>query len=460
MALQDIANVNITLETASVNRAGFGTPIFIGSHRWFDERIRTYTDISEVGEDIPEGSIEYIAAQGFFSQNPAPAEIKIGRRTANVILTPDAPAEYDEFTVRITFDNGTASQTVSASYVAASGDNQEDVVDGLITDLENGGIVGTGIAATKVGATTAATLKLAPAVTGDNFTMSNISSNLTLSTTDVSETPSALLSAIEAVDNDFYFVTAHDHTSSFVLAMAAAIETRDKEYFVSGQATAYIATVAVPATDLFGQLKDLQYFRTITFFHHTADTTFPETAFVGYGAPYDPGTITWANKRLVGVGASQDPSTGLLLSTTQQNNLSARNANFMQYVNGFSITREGKTAAGEWIDVIQSRDLLIARITEAYQNKLINTGKIPYTDSGINSMRSVVESVLNRYVSTPTQPNILQTSNPFTTTFPKAKDVSFGDKSARVLNASFVAFLAGAIHIVTISGKLTIEATA
>ncbi len=460
MALQDIANVTITLETASVSRAGFGTPLFIGAHRWFPERIRTYTDITEVEEDIPAGSIEHAAASAFFAQSPAPTQIQIGRRTANIILTPDAPAEYDEFTVSVTFDNGTSAQTVNASFVAGSGQDQEDVVDGLIADIENGGIVGTGVAATKVGTGASATLKIAPAVAGTNFSISGISSNLTLSVADVTETASQVLSAIEAVDNDFYVVTAHDHTSTFVLAMAAAIETRSKIYGVSGQSADYIAAVGEPATDLFGQLKDLQYFRTFTLFHHDADTEFPECAWIGKCLPSDPGTITWSHKRLSGVDVSQDPSTDLKLSTTQKNNLADRNANFVESAGGFAITREGKVAAGEWIDIIQSRDLLVARITEALQNLLINAGKIPYTDSGINSVNSTVISVLSRYVSTKTQPNILQETNPFTTSFPKAKDVSFADKAARVLNGSFVGFLAGAIHVANVTGKLTLDATA
>ena len=460
MALQDIVNVNISLETNSVSRAGFGTPLFIGAHRWFPERVRVYTSMTGVEEDIPDGCQEHAAAQLAFSQNPAPAQVKIGRRTANVILEPDAPAEYDEYTVSVTFDNGTASQTVNASYIAGSGEDQEDVVDGLIADIENGGIVGTGVQATKVGSGSAATLKIAPATVGTNFSISGISDNLSYSTTDVTESASDVLSAIEAVDNDFYFVAAHDHTSTFVLAMAAAIETRSKIYFMSGEDTDYIASLDEPATDLFGQLKDLQYFRTVTFFYHDADTVFPEMGWIGVIAPNDPGTITCALKRIAGLSASQNPSTGNLLSATEQNNLNSRNSNFLQSVGDFAITRDGKVAANEYIDIIQSRDLLVARITEAYQNKLINAGKVPYTDSGINSMRSVLISVLSRYVSTPTQPNILQSSNPFTTSFPRAKDVSFADKSNRVLSGSFVAFLSGAIHVVTISGKLTLEASA
>jgi hypothetical protein len=127
-------------------------------------------------------------------------------------------------------------------------------------------------------------------------------------------------------------------------------------------------------------------------------------------------------------------------------------------VGGVDIVREGKVVGGEWIDVIQSRDLLVARITEALQTKLISVGKVPYTDSGINSLRNVVETVLDRYVSTDVRPNILQENNPYETTFPPAVDVSFNDKAARTYSASFKAYLAGAIHVVTVDGVLTYDA--
>lgn len=453
MALQDITNVNIALETSAVSRVGFGTPLFIDAHRWFTERVRTYTSISGVAQDIPSGTPSYIAAQAFFSQNPSPAQIKLGRRQANILLTPAAPADYDVYTLTLVDTDG---DSVDIEIVAQDGDDEESIVDAIISAIVSATDVAEHISRTKNGTGTATTLTLSPTSASDTFTISDVSSNLAVSATAETEAAADVLAAIEAVDTDFYVITTYDHTSSFVLAMAAAVEARSKLYFASSQAQAILSAFTQSSTDLFAMLTDLNYFRTVTLFHHTADTTYPETAFVGKCLPFDPGTITWANKQLAGVAASRDPSTNLLLSDTQQGWLADRNANLIQVVGGLSITREGKVVAGEWIDIIQSRDLLVARITEAYQNFLINSGKVPYDDIGINATHSVLISVLSRYVTTKTQPNILRSEDPFETTFPRAADVSAEDKAARVLNASFVGHLAGAIHVVNINGTLTI----
>ena len=67
MAYIDLVTTNISLETNAVSTAGFGTPIFIGAHNWFPERVRSYGSLTEASADLPTDSDEYIALQGFFS---------------------------------------------------------------------------------------------------------------------------------------------------------------------------------------------------------------------------------------------------------------------------------------------------------------------------------------------------------------------------------------------------------
>lgn len=447
--LLPIANISISLATTAVSRKGFGTPIFIGSHRAFNERVRTYSSITAATADLLTGSDELQAATAFFSQNPAPQFIKIGRREADVILTPDAPATDDVFTITVSDTDG---DLVAVSVTAIVTDTEEDIVDGIKAAIDGDPNVSVHVTTTKNGTGSATTLTLSPTLTADTFSISGLA-KLTDTYTST-EVAGDALSAIEAVDNDFYFITAHDHTETFVLAMAAAVEARSKLYFTSNQDQAGLVALADPAVDTLGKLFELNYFRTAAIYHHEADTKFTECAFVGRGAPEDPGSITWANQQLAGVSTSSD-SSGLDISATQQINLVAREVNFIQNVGGVDITRQGRVSGGEWIDVIRSRDLLEARLTEAYQNQLINAPKIPYTDSGINSLRSTASSVLSRYVTTETNPNILEENDPFTLDFPRARDVSFADKAARTFNGSFTARLAGAIHIVTVNGTLT-----
>ena len=451
---ESIVDVSIALQTTSVSQVGFGIPLFIGAHRWFNERVKTYSSIKEVEADCPAGSDERIAATGAFSQTPSISQFKLGRRESDAILTPDAPAEGDVYSFTIV---DTDLDSYSISYTAQVTDlDAEDIVDGLLGVIAGETELVTHVTATKIGATTAGTLSLEPATPGtDAFSISAL-----VKLTDsypATEVAGTVLTAIEAVDEDFYFITAHDHTETFVLALAAAVEARNKQYFMATAEAGSLAALAVPATDIAGKLKELNYLHTNAFYHDDADTTFPECAFAGKGAPFTPGTITWAHQQLAGVATPISTVTGLALSSTEQDALIERECNYLRNLGGVNVIWPGTVASGNFIDETRIVHFLVARITEAYQIKLINSLKVPYTDIGIGEMQNVLTSLLTRYVETPAQPNILQENNPFTTSFPRARDVSAANKTARKLVASFEAFLAGAIHIVAITGSLSLD---
>lgn len=445
MALQDIVNVSISLQTTSVSRAGFGTSIFIGSHRWFTERVRVYNSIKAAEEDLPSGSEELAAVTTAFSQDVAPKSVKVGRRDVDVLtFTPTAVTTSGQtFGITVVGTNGTS---VAASFTTTTGsETATDVCNALRTGLSS--VVGVTVSGTD-------TLTLAEATAGTPFAVTKLD-DLTQTVT-VTETASQVLTAIEEEDSDFYFIAAHDHTETFVLAMAAAVEARSKIYFMSTDEAAALTALAQPATDILGKLEENNYFRTSGWFHQDADTKFPEMGFIAIASPYTPGGKIWANNKVAAI-ASSTSSTGKDLTFTQRNYLNARNANWVESVGGIDITRNGKVAGDEWIDAIRNRDYLEARITEGLQNLLINQPVIPYTDSGIGMVRSTVTSVLNRSVSTESKPSILQENNPYTTDFPRSADVPFAEKQLRELNASFVGYLAGAIQITNIKGTLTFD---
>jgi len=84
MSLQKIVNVTITRQTKIPTQTGFGTPLILGDSDRFGagERIRTYTELSQVVADFTVGDDEIQAATDMFSQAIKPPEIKIGQREA------------------------------------------------------------------------------------------------------------------------------------------------------------------------------------------------------------------------------------------------------------------------------------------------------------------------------------------------------------------------------------------
>ena len=191
--------------------------------------------------------------------------------------------------------------------------------------------------------------------------------------------------------------------------------------------------------------------------HKEAEKEFPEAAVMSRCFTVYPGGETWANKKLSGI-TNDD------LTETEYLALTAKNYNtFENFSENVSITQNGKTCAGEWIDVIRFRDWLVETIKTEEFAMLINREKLPYTDAGI----ALVEGVLNKVLKlgqdrggiAPTEYDDDGNRNlGYTITVPKAANISANKKAQRVLDdVKFTARLAGAIHAVNINGSLTYE---
>lgn len=82
-----VVRVTITTAPTFPSRAGFGTLLVVGTSGNIPsfERVRTYSSIDGVAEDFASTDEEFKVAQIYFSQNPTPAQLKIGRRVIDPI---------------------------------------------------------------------------------------------------------------------------------------------------------------------------------------------------------------------------------------------------------------------------------------------------------------------------------------------------------------------------------------
>lgn len=80
--LDDRIQINITRETVRSLRSGFGTPFFLGdSLTTFPDKVKFYSDISEVAVDFADTDLEYIWALRVFGQEFTPNRVAIGQVT-------------------------------------------------------------------------------------------------------------------------------------------------------------------------------------------------------------------------------------------------------------------------------------------------------------------------------------------------------------------------------------------
>lgn len=425
--LTDIIEIQISRETSAVAQTNFNVPAFISAHTNFAERARVYSSLLAVADDFASTESAYIAAQKFFGQAIKPANIVIGRRqipgaTVNVVTV----AASTTYTL-------TVSGTV-ITYVSLASPTAITIATGLKTAYNVTPVTGVTLTDNLDG-----TLTLASTV---DWSL-KVSTNLSKANAPAVESWSTSVSAVQNANDTWYALAIESHNTLDVLEVAGVIEAKKKVFGTSSQASDVKTNVT---TDLFSKLEALGYQRTFGIYSATADTEFPEAAWIGFQLQEQPGSNTWAYKNLAGVTVSK-------LSDTESTNIKAKSGNTYESIGGQSVTVGGKMFGGEFIDVMVFVDWLEARMTERLWFRMANSKKIPYTAAGATIIESEIRAQLNDGIRVG---GLADSPSPVVRV-PDVLSVAPNLRAQRIFEGiEFEARLAGAIHFVKIRGTVTV----
>lgn len=427
--LTDFVDIQVSRETEAVARASFSIPCFIASHTRFSERAREYTNLDGVGEDFPSTSSVYIAAQRYFGQQIVPTKIVVGRRQVDGVDGSVATvANATAYTLTV---NGTAATITSDSSATAA-----EIVAALKVAVDALSVTGLTFTDNLDG-----TFDLD--ITAGTAWSVKASANLTLANKASAELWPDAIDAVRAANDTWYYLSTDDHTDAGILAIAGEIQTLRKQY---GFSTSAAAAKTSSTSDIFSQLKALSYDRTFGMWKADANTAFPECGWIGSQAQAVPGSNTWAFKNIVG-------TTPDVLTATESGYLRGKNANTYETIGGVNRTTNGVSAQGEYIDVMVLVDWIESRMQEGIWFVLANTPKLPYTNAGLSQLEVQVRKIL----SEATRNGGLDPDRAPVIIVPDATTVSPALKAARsVEGITFTAYLAGAIHKVTIRGVVAL----
>lgn len=439
--LDDIVNVQISLNTTGVESATFGIPMIVSPLMTFSERVRSYTSYSSAtDDDLPPSLLT--ALGDCFSQTPRPAQVKVGRRAVSKGVVNITAANLTVYSITV----GTEVYTYTSDATALA----SEIATGLalaITSDTNEKITATAVSNT---------IELAY-ISQTDLVGIELGANLswgTISPLSVSTAVADDLDAILDEDSYWYGLVLTERVKQSQLDAAEWTEANEKLFITATNEAAVL--VAATTTDLLSVLKDTQYFRTAALYHANADTQYPDAAWAGRVFTIAPGGETWALKDLASITVSK-------LTTTQRNTIYAKNGNtFEYYQENVALTNPGKVSAGEWIDVLRFRDWLKDNIQGNMTTMLINRDKLPYTNAGIQVAVSNLRGSLQEGVDAGgIAPDELDSNGEnvagFVITFPNAVDVSSATKATRILALGFQARIAGAIHAVNVTGSLAYE---
>jgi hypothetical protein len=425
--LTDIIEVQISRETTPVSRAGFNTPLFIGTHANFKERARVYTSIEALGEDFGPTSSVYTAAQRMFGQELRPSQIVIGRR------------QIAQFTVSVTSVQNTTQYSMTISdtpytYTSEAVATSTAIAAGLKASYDVSPHQGVTVTDNLDGTLTVASTVDWSLKVGDGLQSSAAPST---------ETWVEALQAVEAENSNWFGLTTETHIEADVLALAAAIEARKKIYGVSTQDAATKTSVD---TDLASKLKALGYDKTFVMFSENADSEYPECALMAYQLQEQPGSNTWAYKDLTGVTVSK-------LGGTATANLENKYVITFEEIGGARATTSGRMIGGEFIDVMVFALWLEARMTERIWFRLANSKKIPYTQAGA----TIIEAEIRAQLAEGVRVGGIAPAPQYQVFVPNVLELEPNLRASRVFEGiTFEARLAGAIHKVKIRGTVTV----
>lgn len=445
--IDNIIQVQITRQTTQIDITSFDIPLLLVEMdstvvAFADERVRTYTSLEGVEDDLGSHHVGYTMAVKLLSSDIKPNQFKIGKvvrdgvndesyvEALNAVIDVDdtwyavitqthedgdiwSVAEVIQAMRKLYFTS-TSSQlayqpTQNVTYTAT--------VQYDLTGAEEGDTISVKIAGetwTSVrGATDWSAFTGTPTSTFvGNFSVDDTTGVLTVTNTSV----------------DFSIKEARQAIAD---GYSGKVDPSD------------ISTTDPIGMDIGQRLKLRGMERTIIMFSNTADVDYPEAVWVGGHLPYTPGNLTWEYKQLPGVTVSR-------LTDTQINVLENRGYNYYIPVKGVNITRRGKSSSGTWIDELQISDWIYARLQEQIFSRLVNTLKIPFTDVGVAMIENEIFSVL-------TQAQANGAIDTFTITAPRALAIPEIERAARIMgDFRFTARLQGAVSIVRINGTLTV----
>lgn len=441
--LDDVVALTINTATVFPTRLGFGVPMVLGYHAIGSSLRSEYRSLQEmVDAGFAITSPVYLAVGKILAQNPRPARVIVGKRAGFTQIIRIIPVEttvgykYIFTVVKPDLTESAIEYTVATGTVAAICTGLQAVLDPLadIAATDDTTHVTLTVTANKV-----INIRELPPI-----------AKMKVKDMTAAGTSAADLAAVQVEDNtSWYGLTLDRSGEAEINAIANAIES-ERKIFIANNSDSEICDPLI-TTDVASDIKGQSYARTALIYIQNQIQSYAAQAWIGGVLPTDPGATTWVYRTLRGVTVDTKITGG------NETALTNKYVSYYTTIAGKNVVQGGKTAAGEFIDVIHFVDKLYARIRERIFGTISAAAdrgeKIPYTDDGVDTIRSCIYAELADGIRS----GGLRDDPAPIVTAPKVADISLADRAGRTVpDIEFSAELAGAIHSVSITGTLSV----
>ena len=428
MDLNRIVTINISLATVSPSRASFGVPLCLAHHTRNLDLYRDYTSPNGmISDGFTVNDQAYKLAAAVFSQRPRPPVVRLGR----------LPTPGSDWLAELDLTGIASGQRCTFTFVDSDG--TETDVDVPYTSSAAGTVTAavTAAANAKITASTAKII-FDSGANGVRCYVKDITGFGDYTDTTGDWAYDTALTAIFNASPAFYSVSIDVDSAANIADVAAWVLANKRIYGASPQYTKPADYTAVA-----NALRTANSDRAFSLITRDDPEANGAAGWLGVILAKDPGKATTAYKSVAGL--TTDAWTASNLTT-----LDTDNTNYYVETNAVPMTYPGKTHGGEWIDVTRDVDWLEARLAERLLALQVNNDKVPFTNAGISMIGNEVRGQLAEAEAA----GVIDAG--WTVVLPDVSEVSSANRTARNLTGvEFEARLAGAVHTVTVNGRIT-----
>lgn len=457
----NITVINASLQVQSAAALDYSTVLIVDCNHLTFNRATVYTGPDSYSLTVPTGSALRKALDSAFSVTPQPPQVVVGRSKGTATLTPTSVADGSVHDFDLEVADG---ETVNVSYTTGTSETAEDIATGWKADIDANTDITDHVTATVVGTGADAVLTISLVSSTDDFIVSNLTDNITITGTST-EAIGDTLTEVSQFNSQWTYITSTDHTPSYQVSAAAAASTREKPYITStGLEEAYAAwdgTSTPDSNDVGATFAFNQYNFAHCFYHNNADD-YPEMARITRFTYLKPGRDNFQYQTLPGFGLAQIVDGTRALNPTELFNLAEKNISTIVTLGGSSVVggmngKGNRMSSGVRIETIAVLNYFRQELGRRTDTLLLRKPKLAMNDGDIGMFVNAWEYFLEDNVSGGAgDARALDPVLPYRIDVPKAKDISFEDRAEGLFeNTNITCYLDASIDKVVLNIALT-----
>lgn len=476
MEVNDTVNVSISLNTTAAPVVNYNqmflsdttdVPVY---RRYLDVTRTSYTS------DLTSGQDPYNFAAAFWSQSRTATTLRIGRwvKTATAAYAIGASAVQTAATyaaltntAQLKIVEGVSSEDINPDFtgdttramVAAS--IQTALQAGVLTAAYTCSIDNLGniqIVSDNTGAAADAVSWSTPAAGVDLSLPAYLGSSTSIAGLDAEE-PADALTAISALDDDYYDICIRGESAAQQQTLAAAVESLKKQCTL-------VTSVAddknpVSTTDVPYLLNALAYDNTkMIYTEHTTTATggWVDATTQGTCLPAVEGTTSWGSEPLTGVYESGKDAfdSPIPLTNAERTALENKSCNYIVDTGGSTYQRKGLQCSGEQTNIVLGRHWMENEMSSQIHAYNLTVPLAGFDNVTLGAYEKIVRSVLATALA---RGFIVDTrERPITVTFPDADDFTAAQRASHTMTLSnvFSCYMNSQVNDVVVTGEIRI----